>query len=217
VLELFTSQGCSSCPPADKLAGELARDRSLVVMSLPIDYWDYLGWKDTLAQPRHTARQRGYAAVRGDREVYTPQVVVNGVAHVVGSDRDAIENTIARTNGREDSLTVPVNVAVDAEDITVNIAPAKDAEAVAEVWLIGIASALAVGIKRGENRGRTLTYHNVARRWIKVGTWTGGQQRWTVPKSELKTDGLDHLAVLVQAGGNDKPGALLGAGAASLR
>src|SRR5215510_15402684 len=86
VVELFTSQGCSSCPAADKLAGELARDPSLVVMSLPIDYWDYLGWKDTLALPGHTKRQRSYAGTRGDRAVYTPQVVINGAAHVLGSD-----------------------------------------------------------------------------------------------------------------------------------
>src|SRR5438105_9770472 len=78
VVELFTSQGCSSCPPADRLLGELARDPAIVALSLPIDYWDYLGWKDTLAKPDHTARQRGYARVRGDREVYTPQAVING-------------------------------------------------------------------------------------------------------------------------------------------
>ena len=74
VVELFTSQGCSSCPPADQLLGQLAKEPGVVAMSLPIDYWDYLGWKDTLATPGHTARQRGYAAVRGDRAVYTPQV-----------------------------------------------------------------------------------------------------------------------------------------------
>src|SRR6476620_6154807 len=89
VIELFTSQGCSSCPPADKLAGELARDPSLIVLSLPVDYWDYLGWKDTLALPGHTNRQRAYSKARGDREVYTPQVVVNGVKHVLGSDKTA--------------------------------------------------------------------------------------------------------------------------------
>src|SRR5207237_7464925 len=76
VIELFTSQGCSSCPPADKLVGELGSDPSLVALSLPIDYWDYLGWKDTLADPRHTARQKAYSKLRGDREVYTPQAVV---------------------------------------------------------------------------------------------------------------------------------------------
>src|SRR5882762_11788308 len=76
VIELFTSQGCSSCPAADKLLGELAADPSLVSISVPIEYWDYLGWKDTLADPRNSARQKGYAHVRGDGQVYTPQVVV---------------------------------------------------------------------------------------------------------------------------------------------
>src|SRR5947208_10952741 len=97
VIELFTSQGCSSCPPADKLAGELAHDPSLIVMSLPIDYWDYLGWKDTLALPGHGNRQRAYSKVRGDREVYTPQVVVNGVVHTLGSNKAAIESAVAQT------------------------------------------------------------------------------------------------------------------------
>src|SRR5438105_4380360 len=83
VVELFTSQGCSSCPAADRLIGELAQDPAIVSISLPIDYWDYLGWKDTLADPRHTARQKAYSKVRGDREVYTPQAVVNGMLHAL--------------------------------------------------------------------------------------------------------------------------------------
>src|SRR5580698_11119625 len=91
LIELFTSQGCSSCPPADKLLGELAADPTLVAISDPIDYWDYLGWKDTLASPAHSARQRAYAHVRGDSQVYTPKVVVNGAMHVLVSDRAAVE------------------------------------------------------------------------------------------------------------------------------
>ena len=90
VVELFTSQGCSSCPPADRIVGELAKDPSLVVLSLPVDYWDYIGWKDTLASPQCTARQKGYAAARGDGQVYTPQAVINGRIHVVGSKRAAV-------------------------------------------------------------------------------------------------------------------------------
>src|SRR5260370_18225686 len=85
VVELFTSQGCSSCPPADRLLGELARDPAIVALSLPIDYWDYLGWKDTLANPGHTARQRGYAMVQGDREVFTPQAGTHGAVHAPGT------------------------------------------------------------------------------------------------------------------------------------
>src|SRR5947209_13784295 len=108
VIELFTSQGCSSCPAADKLAGELARDPSLVVLSLAMDYWDYLGWKDSLALPGHTNRQRAYSKVRGDREVYTPQVVVNGVTHVLGSDQQAIEKAVMQTHQQAGMLSVPV-------------------------------------------------------------------------------------------------------------
>src|SRR5207237_1565846 len=97
VVELFTSQGCSSCPPADQIIGELAKDPSVIALSLPIDYWDYLGWKDTLADSRFTARQKAYSNMRGEREVYTPQVVVNGSAHVIVSDRARIESAIEDT------------------------------------------------------------------------------------------------------------------------
>ena len=97
VVELFTSQGCSSCPPADKIIGELAKDPSIIALSMPIDYWDYLGWKDTLADSRFSARQKAYSQMRGDRDVYTPQVVVNGSVHVIGSDRAGIESAIGDT------------------------------------------------------------------------------------------------------------------------
>src|ERR1700742_4465880 len=108
VIELFTSQGCSSCPPADKLIGEFAKDPSIVALSLPIDYWDYLGWKDTLADKRFTARQKAYSHMRGDREVYTPQVVVNGKIHAIGSDRDSIERAIADTTHEVGVMSIPV-------------------------------------------------------------------------------------------------------------
>src|SRR3569833_1070587 len=86
VVELFTSQGCSSCPPADQILGELANDPSGVALSMPIDYWDYLGWKDTLADSRFSARQTAYSHTRGDRSLYTPQMIVTGSAQVIGSD-----------------------------------------------------------------------------------------------------------------------------------
>src|SRR3989442_6597977 len=111
VMELFTSQGCSSCPAADKLLGELAADPSLVAVSVPIDLWDYLGWKDTLADPRNTARQRGYAHTRGDGQVYTPQVVVNGSLHVLGSDKAAIDRAIAQSRQNGAMSAPPVTLA----------------------------------------------------------------------------------------------------------
>ena len=116
LLELFTSQGCSSCPAADKLLGDLAVDPSLIALSVPIDYWDYLGWKDTLASPAHSARQRAYARVRGDRQVYTPQIVVNGGMHVLGSDRAAIERAIAQTDQKPGVMSLPVLMSVGGDE-----------------------------------------------------------------------------------------------------
>src|SRR5215211_8285551 len=159
VIELFTSQGCSSCPAADKLAGELARDPSLVVMSLAVDYWDYLGWKDTLALAGHTNRQRAYSKSRGDREVYTPQVVVNGIAHVLGSDRNAIDSAIAKTRKQPGMLSVPISMSVADDQISITVSAAKDA-AKGEIWLCPISRTVPVTIGRGENTGNTITYHN---------------------------------------------------------
>src|SRR5579884_1259198 len=121
LLELFTSQGCSSCPAADKLLGEFATDPSLVAISVPIDYWDYLGWKDTLASPAHSARQRAYARMRGDRQVYTPQVVINGATHALGSDRAAIERAVAQTDRAAGVMSLPVLVSEGGNTLTVTV------------------------------------------------------------------------------------------------
>ena len=216
LLELFTSQGCSSCPPADKLLGELASDPSIVALSVPIDYWDYLGWKDTLASAGHSARQRAYSRVRGDRQVYTPQVVVNGTTHVLGSDRAAIERMIAQNDQKPDVMSLPVLLALGGSSLSVTV-KAKDGEhAAGEVWLCPLSRAIAVAIGRGENHGRTVTYHNVVRRWVKLGDWTGTDSTWNVPMSEIKTDEIDAAAVMVQEGTRDKPGPILGAAYTSL-
>src|SRR3954471_5917931 len=118
VVELFTSQGCSSCPPADKIIGALARDPSIIALSMPIDYWDYLGWKDTLADSRFSARQKAYSLMRGDRDVYTPQAVVNGEAHVLGSDRSEIERAIEVTREGDGVMSVPVTMKLTGKQIT---------------------------------------------------------------------------------------------------
>jgi len=212
VLELFTSQGCSSCPPADKLLGELAKDPNIVAISLPIDIWDYLGWKDTLALPGHSVRQRAYAKVRGDREVYTPQIVVNGVMHVLGSDRDAIERVIAETDRNPQVMSLPVLLSTDGGDLTVTVGPAPGKTENAEVWLCPIERAVEVSIGHGENRGSTLTYHNVVRAWRKLGEWGGAPSTWRVPIADIMTGNVDAAAILVQEGTREKPGIILGAG-----
>jgi hypothetical protein len=220
VIELFTSQGCSSCPAADKLLGELSRDPSLVTMSLGVDYWDYLGWKDTLALRGHSDRQRAYAEARGDREVYTPQVVVNGVMHVLGSDKAAIERAIAQTRRNPAVLALPVNMTVADGKVTVNVPVAKDDHRSGEVWLCPVSSKVSVDVGRGENSGRTLTYHNVVRRWIKLGDWGGKAETFSIPLSEIpKGDyslkDIDRLDVVVQSGVAARPSLMLGTASAA--
>jgi hypothetical protein len=211
LLELFTSQGCSSCPSADKLLGEFANDPSVVALSLPIDIWDYLGWKDTLANPAHTARQRAYAHLRGDRQVYTPQIVVNGSVHVLGSDRAAVERAIGQTGRNGAIMSLPVGLAVEGNSLNVKISATDSERSGGEVWLCPLARAVSVAIGRGENHGRTVTYHNVVRRWVKLGDWTGKESTWTIPLADFKDDDIDGAAVLVQEGTHDKPGIILGA------
>ncbi len=211
VIELFTSQGCSSCPPADRLLGELANDSSIIALSLPVDYWDYLGWKDTLASPRYSAKQRAYSHVRGDRDVFTPQVVVNGTIHVLGSDRAAIERAIAQS--KRAAMLVPVSVIRTGDLATVNVPEGKGQ---AEVWVCGVARSVPVAIGRGENRGSTITYHNVGKRWVKLGSWSGGAASWTIPLSEIKADGVDAIAIVMQSGSPENPGPMLGAAFAAL-
>lgn len=220
VIELFTSQGCSSCPAADKLLGQLRQDPSIVALSLPVDYWDYLGWKDTLALHDHTVRQQEYAQARGDREVYTPQIVVNGVAHVLGSDKAAIEKTIAETRAKDKPLSVPVTLNVAGGKVTVSVPDSADAaNGNADVWLCPFAGKIPVEVQRGENRGHTLTYYDVVRRWVKLGTWNGKAQNFSIPVADVVKGekDIDHIAVLVQREPKGKPGLMLGAATASLR
>jgi len=209
VIELFTSQGCSSCPPADKLAAEFARDPSVVMMSLAVDYWDYLGWKDTLALSGHSNRQRAYAKVRGDREVYTPQVVVDGAVHALGSDKVAIEKAIRKEQGA--ALQLPVTLVKAGDKLTVQVAAAKDEKGQAEVWLCPITKSVPVAIGRGENTGHTLTYTNVVRRWIKLGDWSGRAESFDVPVKEFQNGQIDAAAVVVQSGQASAPKMMLGA------
>jgi hypothetical protein len=217
VLELFTSQGCSSCPPADRLVAQFANDPSVVALSVPIDYWDYLGWRDTLANPAHSARQRAYARARGDGQVYTPQIVVNGSADALGSDQAAIERAIAQTDHKTGVMSLPVVLAVNNGTLNVSVSGADKAPAAAEVWLCPLAKAVPVAIGRGENRGHTITYHNVVRNWLKLGTLSATQSSWNVPIAQIKAEGIDAAAVMVQEGSHDTPGIILGAGVTDIR
>jgi len=219
VVELFTSQGCSSCPAADKVLREVARDPSVIALSLNVDYWDYLGWKDTLALHGHTNRQRAYAGARNDRNVYTPQVVVNGTAQLIGSDRAAVDAAISAAKR---TASVPVAMKVEGGKVLITVAAATDDRKAAEIWLCPVSSRVSLAIGRGENKGENLTYTNVVRRWIKLGDWNGEEKTYAVPVNELANaevaaKDFDSVAVVVQSGAASKPGPMLGAAIASLK
>ncbi len=211
VVELFTSQGCSSCPAADRVLGQLAAEGRVIALSVPVDYWDYLGWKDTLAQRAHSMRQRGYAGGRGDRQVYTPQVIVNGSAQVIGSDRQAIEAACKSAA----KAAVPVTLTRNGDNIEVDVGAGQGAPA--SVWLLTVARATPVAIGRGENHGRTVTYSNVVRSWRRVGEWTGSPIKSSVPLPELNAKDADAIVILVQPGSIENPGPVRGASMLELR
>ncbi|ABS63021.1 protein of unknown function DUF1223 [Parvibaculum lavamentivorans DS-1] len=206
VVELFTSQGCSSCPKADAYLRELATRENVIALSFNVDYWDYLGWKDTLASPAFTRRQRAYAHRLGLSGVYTPQIVVNGVAEDVGSHRDEIEAAIAG----QASGDAGVGMAFVEEDgsLMLNVESGDAPEKPATLWLVRYAAEEAVNIRRGENRSRTITYAHAVRELTPVGMWDGNALSLKLPKSDLLTKGLEGCVALLQAG---EGGPILGA------
>jgi hypothetical protein len=209
VIELFTSQGCSSCPAADALFVELAKDPSLIALTLPVDYWDYLGWKDTLAHSAFSARQKGYAHLRGDGHVYTPQAVINGAGHFVGSDRAAIQTAST-------AASLPVRVTVSESDGMVRVSVGAAAGRNGAVLILPVVRLREVSIARGENKNRKITYANIVRGVTKIGDWTGDEVRFDVPLATARSGDADGYVVLLQSvmpkpNGTMKAGPILGA------
>lgn len=194
VVELFTSQGCSSCPPADVALSSLAERPGVLALGFHVDYWDRLGWKDTLGSPAFSDRQRGYARL-GDGQVYTPQAVVNGANHTVGSNVRAVDRL----------MEAPLPVTVSIEEDTVAVGPGTGA---ATLWRVDFTRQAAVSIERGENIGRTVEYVNAVRGLEKLGQWDGEAQRYPLGNCAA-SEGADDCAVLLQSG--DGPGIILGA------
>jgi hypothetical protein len=207
VVELFTSQGCSSCVKADAYFAKLAARSDVVAISLHVDYWDYLGWQDTLGSPEHTARQRDYAEVHGTRRIYTPQIVVNGVVGLVGSKVEAVETAIA-----DSSLPVPVSLRHEDGRLEIEVgARPLPGNRPTTIRFVLLTSEATVPIARGENSGSTIDYYNVVRAMWPIGMWDGNLVKITLPEDELMADGVDACAVLVQEDLHGGPGAILGA------
>jgi hypothetical protein len=204
VLELFTSQGCSSCPSADQLFKQYAGRTDIVALSYSVDYWDYLGWKDTLANPRFSERQRAYGKSVSNGQVYTPQMVVNGTKHAVGSSKKEIDTAVNATRAAASSQVFRVDA--NRADSVIAI-QGGDKIAGGTIWLVTVRGPQSIAIKRGENSGRTLTYYNVVREIVEAGTWNGSATSIRVPASSTLAPDERH-AVLIQRGG----GPVLGAG-----
>lgn len=202
VAELFTSQGCSSCPPADALLGELAMRGDVLALSLHVDYWDYIGWKDPYASASMSERQRAYAKALGARMVYTPQMVVQGSAELVGSRRAAVLGAIEEAQAR----SLPVRVTLVGDE-AVEIAAGEAPPGGAVVWLVAYDHHLTTEIERGENAGKRISYYNVVRSFQRLGHWMG--EALSLPVDCDSLVGANRgAAVLVQAGGY---GPILGA------
>ncbi|WP_224824502.1 thioredoxin family protein [Cognatishimia sp. MH4019] len=171
VVELYTSQGCSSCPPADKLLHELAEMDDVIALSLHVDYWDYLGWKDKFASPAFTKRQHNYARALGETSVYTPQMIIGGTDHVVGSRPMKVSKLIQKHGQKPKQVDVVLQR--NGSQVVINAASAQTQDMV--VYLIRYSPRETVDVRRGENRGHTLTYANVVTDWQQVEEWDGAE------------------------------------------
>ena len=203
VVELYTSQGCSSCPPADKILAELSQRDDIIALALHVDYWDYIGWKDEFADPAHTVRQRGYSRAAGKRSIYTPQLVVGGIDHVLGARPMKLMEAIEAHRARAKPASVTLRR--DSDRVAVSVrATGQMPSGGAVVQVATVTPTATVEIRRGENAGRTLQYHNIVRKLVEIGKWDG---RGTYRASIKVPDGV-RVVVLVQS---STSGPILGA------
>jgi hypothetical protein len=200
VVELFTSQGCSDCPDADRLLTALAKRRDVIALSFPITYWDMLGWKDTFATDANTQRQKSYARAMSHSGIYTPQMIIDGRFDVVGNQRDRVMAALsARANDGLGEPTVPLSVGTASGRLEIVIPAAKTrVRPMATIWVMRTLMQGVVNVGGGENRNHMLTYTNVVRDLQRAGEWTGEAMKIDLPLNLAKTK-HDGIAVILQA------------------
>lgn len=209
VVELFTSQGCSSCPPADAELARLNAAGEVLTLSYHVDYWNYLGWADTLSSPASTKRQYGYAKTLGRKNVYTPQAVINGQDHVNGADGPAIDSILTRLSSTGAGLTVSVSADLDVDGLSISVGEGKGKANIVIMYFDDITT---VNIESGENAGRSITYHHSVREMETVGMWNGEAVKLELPASVLSAQPGRGCAILLQMVSKDgAPGRILGA------
>jgi hypothetical protein len=200
IVELFTSQGCSSCPPADAYLQTLLGKPGIIPLSYHVDYWDYLGWRDTLGSADYSQRQYDYASSRGDKNVYTPQAVINGREHFVGSQRSLVSGGISSAQSGSVTGWIDISMSENKTDVMIEIA-AGSAPKEATLWLMAYAPSVSVEIKKGENAGSTVTYNNVVRKMVPAGMWHGEKASLVLPRSNVIPDDCKGWVALLQEGG----------------
>lgn len=210
VVELFTSQGCSSCPPADRVLAEVAQDRDVLALGWHVDYWDYLGWKDTFALAQATKRQRAYSISFGNKGVYTPQAVINGRVDVVGSRGKDVAGALERMAGTEHGLPIAIGASLENGVIAIRVEPSPAAKG-SMLWIIYYDKSRTVAVEAGENVGHSLTYVNIVRDMEMIGMVGDQPLQASFPVAELGRRGFDECALVLQAKRGDKPGPILGA------
>jgi len=201
VVELFTSQGCSSCPPADKFLGELAQRSDVLALAFHVDYWNYIGWTDPFASKLATQRQRDYSQRLALRYVYTPQMVVNGVAEGVGAEPETIDPLITAAAADDASRAITMLGRAANGRLTVHIDAGTPPEP-ASIWLVGFDREHTTRVLHGENEGRTLKDYQVVRSFQEIGTWNGAALDLDVAGNAVSGDGS--VAVLVQLRGTGR-------------
>ena len=197
VVELFTSQGCSNCPPVDALLAELADHEDVIALALHVDYWDYIGWADTFANPAYSARQNAYAYAAGSTVVYTPQIVIGGTVRMVGNEPMAVVSQIMEYAEMPDAVAIDIARDGDAFRMEAQLVGEAPSDGMI-VQLVRYTPHEQVSIQRGENADRTLEYHNIVRDWQVVAEWDGR----TAFSAEISRLGSEPHVVIIQAAGN---------------
>ncbi|MBW8790688.1 MAG: thioredoxin family protein [Rhizobium leguminosarum] len=209
VVELFTSQGCSSCPPADAAFRKLVKQGDVIALAYHVDYWNYLGWADTLSSKENTERQYGYARTMGRSNVYTPQAIVNGRGHLAGADLSGINSKIDTFSSEGNGLTVPISAAMRGDELEIKIGAGQGK---ANVVMVYFDKEKTIDVEKGENSGKKISYLHSVTNVETVGMWDGKATSLTLPASVLQRPQLEGCAILLQSATADgDPAAILGA------
>ena len=198
VVELYTSQGCSSCPPADEYLATLVNDPSIIPLAMHVDYWDYIGWADTFSMAKFTDRQQAYARAAGSRTIYTPQMIVGGVDRVEGNNPQAI-NALIRAH-QNTATDVALDVVRTGDKLAISAKVIGATSGPLDVVVVRYHAQESVAIERGENAGRTVNYHNIVTAWDTIGEWSGAAPLQM--KATIKGD-QDVVVILQQQGPAD--------------